>query len=232
MVVIDIIKFIFVFLKLRSADALNEVSIINVIYMEKMFFIPWVGKNYETGGIFGKRVMVLGDSHYRENKWEASSNNTKEVIETFLNSERDFDKYMNTFTKFERAVFNSELNQTEKEEFWHSILFYNYLQEPLTEPGANFDYGLYEKYFEPFMAVLETHQPDVIIAWGQRLFTAMPGGNGKDGIPLSIDNIPYKKCWIYTLKNGHQVKMFAINHPSRGFSREKWHKIIKAALEQ
>ncbi len=200
--------------------------------MENVFFKPWVGKNYETGGNLGKKVMVLGDSHYLENKGDATSNDTLEVVETFLDSNTDFAGWMNTFTKFERSVFNKVLNQTERDEFWHSILFYNYIQEALSGPRADFDYGLYEKYFEPFMEVLESYQPDVIIAWGQRLFTALPGGSGKDGIPLSIDNIPYNKCWTYTLKNGHQVRMYAIQHPSSGFSWDYWHKIIKAALEQ
>ena len=29
-----------------------------------VFFQPFVGKDYTTGGIFGKRIMVLGESHY------------------------------------------------------------------------------------------------------------------------------------------------------------------------
>jgi len=33
--------------------------------MSKLFFRPWVGSAYATGGIFGKRVMVLGESHRR-----------------------------------------------------------------------------------------------------------------------------------------------------------------------
>ena len=29
-----------------------------------IFFQPFVGKDYASGGIFGKRIMVLGESHY------------------------------------------------------------------------------------------------------------------------------------------------------------------------
>ena len=29
-----------------------------------IFFQPFVGKNYVNGGIFGKRIMILGESHY------------------------------------------------------------------------------------------------------------------------------------------------------------------------
>ena len=34
--------------------------------MNGLFFRPWVGSAYSSGGIFGKRVMILGESHYCE----------------------------------------------------------------------------------------------------------------------------------------------------------------------
>lgn len=32
--------------------------------MDRPYFEPWIGENYENGGIFGKKILVLGDSHY------------------------------------------------------------------------------------------------------------------------------------------------------------------------
>lgn len=32
--------------------------------LNNIFFQPFVGKDYADGGIFGKRIMVLGESHY------------------------------------------------------------------------------------------------------------------------------------------------------------------------
>ena len=34
--------------------------------MSNVFFKPFVGSAYSSGGIFGKRVMILGESHYCE----------------------------------------------------------------------------------------------------------------------------------------------------------------------
>ena len=31
--------------------------------MNKVFFKPWVGKDYDTGGMFGKKILVLGEAH-------------------------------------------------------------------------------------------------------------------------------------------------------------------------
>lgn len=34
--------------------------------MNDVFFQPFVGKDYLSSGIFGHRIMVLGESHYCE----------------------------------------------------------------------------------------------------------------------------------------------------------------------
>ena len=31
-----------------------------------IFFQPFVGKHYADGGMFGKRILILGESHYCE----------------------------------------------------------------------------------------------------------------------------------------------------------------------
>jgi hypothetical protein len=208
--------------------------------MEKVFFEPWVGENYETGGVFGKRVMALGESGYcfKEceecgaiNRRDECSGITKDVIKAFLDPNSEFEPWMNTFTKFERTFNNKELNYEEKKQFWQSIIFYNYLQTALNGPRIKPDKELYAKSFDPFIEVLELYKPDLIIVWGQQLFNALPEGNGKEGSPLIIEGNLYDKCWIYTLNDAHQVKLYAIDHPSSSFPREYMHLIIKAAIE-
>lgn len=34
--------------------------------MDRPFFEPWIGENYENGGLYGKKILALGDSHYCE----------------------------------------------------------------------------------------------------------------------------------------------------------------------
>ena len=47
-----------------KAERRNE-SLTTIEYMaNNIFFQPFVGKDYASGGIFGKRIMVLGESHY------------------------------------------------------------------------------------------------------------------------------------------------------------------------
>ena len=47
-----------------KAERRNE-SLTTIEYMaNNIFFQSFVGKDYADGGIFGKRIMVLGESHY------------------------------------------------------------------------------------------------------------------------------------------------------------------------
>lgn len=48
-------------------------------------FKPWVGENYETGIHQGKKLMILGESHYCANpETEATEDITIKVIEDLL----------------------------------------------------------------------------------------------------------------------------------------------------
>lgn len=42
--------------------------------MRNIFFKPFVGSAYSSGGIFGKQVMILGESHYCEEGCEDCGN--------------------------------------------------------------------------------------------------------------------------------------------------------------
>lgn len=81
--------------------------------MNKLFFRPWVGSSYSTGGIFGKRVMILGESHYCEEGCEDCGNVrqhpeccafTNSVVSDYLNESLDRQRWMNTYLKFERSL--------------------------------------------------------------------------------------------------------------------------------
>ena len=70
--------------------------------MDKVNFRPWIGADYETGGIFGKKILVLGESHYcirelseggrcfpeckRELMNEDCYSQTEQVVRDFINN--------------------------------------------------------------------------------------------------------------------------------------------------
>lgn len=42
---------------LKTTNVMSEME-------NNIFFQPFVGKHYADGGMFGKRIMILGESHY------------------------------------------------------------------------------------------------------------------------------------------------------------------------
>lgn len=188
---------------------------------------PWVGRNYQQG-IRGKKVMVLGESHYADHPCD--ENFTTEIIaDHFLNPDDPHEGWKNTYTKFERALAGHILSQDEREELWNSLLFYNYIQEPLDDARIKPTASQYEEGKIPFLEVLEEYQPNGVIVWSERLYNVLPQA-GVQG-----ENIPgqhwTQETWQYLLSNGHTVAVMPVQHPASGFSWELWHETIKKFIE-
>lgn len=183
---------------------------------------PWVGKNYQQG-IQGKKIMVLGESHYSDHECDENFT-TKIIAEHFLNPADPHEGWKNTYTKFERALAGHKLSQTEREELWNSFLFYNYIQEPLTDPRIKPMAIQYQEGQTPFWEVLEKYKPDGVIVWGERLYNRLPqaGVQGEDIFGQHWT----QETWQYLLSDGHQVSVMPIQHPSGGFSWDLWHETI------
>ena len=121
-------------------------------------FLPFVGDQYWYGISFndngelvlgtkenpGKKVLVLGESHYCDEDLsdEELSSFTREVLDCYLKPEERY-SWMRTFLKFERALSNADPN-IDSESIWNHLMFYNYLQFPLRGPRMAGDSRRYE----------------------------------------------------------------------------------------
>ena len=102
-----------------------------------IFFQPFVGKDYANGGIFGKRIMILGESHYCDESCtdcgdcrlhRECMNFTQQVLDDYLNENKERQNWMRTFLKFERSLVGEETDQAMRLKIWNSVIFFNYLQ--------------------------------------------------------------------------------------------------------
>ena len=78
---------------------------------DNIFFQPFVGKDYANGGIFGKRIMILGESHYCDEcctdcgdcqLHREGMNFTQQGLDDYLNENKPRQNRMGTFLKVER----------------------------------------------------------------------------------------------------------------------------------
>lgn len=211
--------------------------------MEHIFFEPWVGKNYKTGGIFDKKILVLGESHYCGNKKcmkdcgilnspeGGCEDFTKKMMKKYLAGHTD--TWTPTFRKFERSLINDITTLEKSNDIWNSVAFYNFLQiamERAREGGGAEDYAVARI---AFLEVINKLQPDLIIVWGtSRLYYNLPGikDGWEYGEELEVDgwNVPNG---YYQLKNGKKSRVIAVYHPSTGYSWDWWHKVISTEVQ-
>ena len=191
--------------------------------MYNLTFLPFVGKDYKNGGMFGKRIMVLGDSHYGS---VPDANITRDVMAQYLDADCEREGWMNTFLKFERSLVNKETTASDSQRIWQSLLFYNYLQVLLDGPREAGTDQEYRDSAAAFFQVMEQYQPDLLIVWGKRLWQKLPYDSWTE-----CDGVSVEGCIIdngfYTLRNGHRVRALCVYHPSVGYSWDYWHRVIR-----
>jgi len=195
--------------------------------MKNVFFKPWVGAEYASGGIFGKRILVLGESHYTDG--EPDSNMTNNVLNEYLSYELAIPSHLQSFIKFERSLVGTAADCSIRKRIWNSVVFYNYLQIPMSGPRQAGRKSDYANSAEAFFEVLEEHRPEYMIVWSYRLWDALPANGWEWGEELSFDGKPVR-IGRYLLADGTCVKALPVKHPSAGYAWTKWHKIIKMFL--
>ena len=207
--------------------------------MENVFFLPFVGRDYLSGGIFGRRVMVLGESHYCgercancgvPGKAGDCAAFTSGVIERYLDPKAEREPWMNTYLKFERSLVGHETDQAERERIWRSLLFFNYLQVAMDETRKAGTHEQYQQAQKAFYETLDQYRPESVIVWGKRLWNYLPGDERwRAEEDLVIDG-EHVATGSYALDNGQRARVTAVYHPSAGYSWDWWHKVITRFL--
>lgn len=204
-----------------------------------IFFRPFVGSSYAGGGMFGKRIMVLGESHYCDENCADCGDClhhcdcmefTNNAIRQYLDDSVERQRWMQTFLKFERSLVGQETNQALRQRIWQSVVFYNYLQVAMGGPREAGTTAQYRQAGETLFSVMEKYQPEYLIAWGNRLWNELPGEHWTDGNGIVIDGYRVD-TGTYTLASGRKVKAMAVNHPSVGYSWDYWHRVITQFLK-
>ena len=198
--------------------------------MNRVRLAPWIGKNYRTTGFAGKRILALGESHYCENASDATEDITRKVIADLFDPQSKHEAYMNTYTKFAKALLGCRaLTFEDKERFWNSVAFYNYVQFPMSRPRMVPSRGNFKNSEAAFFEVLEMLSPDIVIVWGHRLYNNLPQG-GLQGDDLRASDGHWIETWRYFLSDRKEVKVVPIMHPSSSFSPEYWHQFLSTII--
>lgn len=203
--------------------------------MNSVFFEPWVGGEYWSGGMFGKRIMVLGESHYCGSGCpgcgvgDRCRGFTTKVIKDYLDPNVKREGWMNTFKKFERSLVNRSTSPQESVRIWNSVMFYNFLQVAMGGPRQAGTDEQYRNAAGAFFSVLDKYEPDLVIAWGDQLWGKLPWERWTEGEALMVDGYRVNNGY-YRMASGRQARIICVYHPSTGYSWDFWHKVIAEVL--
>ena len=207
--------------------------------MKNVFFKPWVGKDYNSGGIFGKRILALGESHYCGESCKDCGNvcnaggcadfTSRNCIEILLEGETG--PWTNTMLKFERSLVNHNTDLEERRGIWNSIAFYNYVQKAQDGSRKAPEWVDFRNSENAFFEVLDELRPDLMLVWGvTRMYDNLPGGERwREGEELVIDGYKVKNGY-YRQSDGKETRVLWLYHPSTGYSWDWWHKVISTEL--
>lgn len=198
--------------------------------MGKVYFEPWVGNSYRSGGgIFNKKILVIGNNHYcsrnecgscgvsgnSSGKWECSTM-TEDVVQEYIdyqNGNGSYLNWMNTFSTFEKSLDDNAAAI----DVWNSVAFYNYLQSAVNaDEEKSSSQNIYRKYRDDYYAsedslweVIGDLKPDYIVVWGSVVRDHLGSQiNSKTGIPVLF-----------------------VHHPSQGYDIEYWKNELKNFLK-
>lgn len=198
------------------------------VFDEAKYFKPWIGQNYASGRE-GKRVLVLGESHYA---WENAPERpewTRHYIQ------KGIEGVKHKFRTRIAATFAGRILTTEAErhEFWHSIAFANYIPVSVGEaPSQDPTEDMWKAAIPVLADLLATQRPNLLLILSHEVWRRIHYSLLLDGRPEHIPNEAGQwRTWRYRFPDGHTILAAAIKHPSHSFQYGQWHPFVRALLK-
>jgi uracil-DNA glycosylase len=199
-----------------------------------VYFIPSVGPRYESGLVDGKRVLLLGESHYASDA---------DAIASGRRCTTDyFDDYWtcdllpgNRFEgKLQRiATRNPEPTALESQLAWKRIAFANFVQEFVGDGSRQRPSRAQWKTGQPALSeIVRRLRPHAVLVLGRATWNHITEGQASDEPPIEILGRPSRSIWLMPHEDGY-AKSTWIYHPSTGYdSTASAINVFEALLER
>lgn len=142
-------------------------------------FRPWVGPYFESEGLGGVKLLVLGEAQYSGQMGftEPRRPHPSEVDETTnivndlaINGPVQHRPFWTKVTKLVLCRANNEpVSKEERADFWNRVAFYNYIQWWMPAGRTKPTRAMWDEAREPFLGVVSELLPDLILVLGRRI---------------------------------------------------------------
>lgn len=176
---------------------------------------PWVGDLYRTEGLWGRRVLIVGESHYiwdEAHRSEATDPNfTHRCVEEACAGAPG----TAFWTRIRYVLGGPEYRELPPSEFWDRVAFYNFLQVAI-EGGARVrptqEMFWDKRSQDAFYEVLNDIQPERIYVCGSELWRNLPEAEKERAARFERDGHAFEIC-LFRLESGTLVPATYTNHP-------------------
>lgn len=210
------------------------------IYFDSPMFFPWIGNEYNNGGIFNKKILLLGEAHYCwsikdcEGCLPGNRNDCNMMtINTIKDQMSENKKKHAIFTKLVKLFLDKEIiDLNDKTVFWNSVACYNYIQPSVSDRARVAPTSeMCSISVKPFYEVMDKLEPDFLLVISSRLWENLPGQEGIDwpaGPTVNENNI-IEKTWYYKGKRKNTLSL-VIYHPSTSYFSYSYSPVVKKSL--
>lgn len=208
--------------------------------MDNTIIHPWIGRDYESGGMFGQRVMFLGLSSYLPE--ETYKRKTEQELKAHLQADTckfgvKRSKRNSFWTNVQQLGLGKPVGETsdqEREEFWHSVALYNYVpfvvaDGPRKDPSSKH----LQWAADEFSRVIKRHKPDRIVVMSWKVHNQLKDFPEYDdgAVVKKLEEVDGQKFQIRSLNIGnHRCLTMRIRHPSGGLSWKRTRKAFEQLL--
>lgn len=210
--------------------------------VEGLVRLPWVGLNFKSQAC---KTLVLGESVY---DWSPEKPGNLEKISEPGNLRRlhkskalNFDNGAAFVRNIEKAIYSKEEpSNSEKAYLWDSVVYHNLVSRVLKSIDHRPTFNDYLAGWSVFDRVVSIFGVDQVLVYGleQKKIKALTKYcNRSDNdltiverakLPQRISRSHPRK--IVLEKNGKQISMLFIRHPSAFFSWAKWAPVIRSSI--
>ena len=186
-------------------------------FSDDVYFLPWIGDNYGAQSRWGKPVLIVGESHYSSE--EKGRQFTRNCVQKHIDG---WDKSF--WTNIRYCLGNREISRND---FWHSVAFYNYVQEIVEGHKDRPTAEMWETAKKPFQDVVAQLRPQCIVVLGKTTtWKHLPTPDRKVKKRLEANGESSPLAYYGNALAGR------IHHPSRGFSSRRWRPLVHRLIAE
>lgn len=188
----------------------------------------WKGRDYEDNGIFGSRILIVGESTYTTNGADTSLYNV-------WMAQDHIDGYRDAFrTKLIRVFLNTDYEQKDDiEKFWNSVCYLNFIIPALSGPRIAPNDRMWVDNSQPLSKLLAELKPNLVVVLGYRMWSEWINTPPCEMLPGPIIEGAGRAHTYFLISKGneHRSLSYAMKHPSSGFSWRREHQFLMQAIK-